>query len=199
MQLGKTIVGALIGAALGIGLLVVVFLIFHLDRVWLAVPVALLTGLGVRLLVSTSGHPSYARGALTGLFALMAYLFGWWVVAQVATAQSKDKPGARAERPAAAVAQADDAAEADDAEAGDAAEAAPAAPVAASRPAAASGGTSRPSMPRGWSPFDFIWLCVAGLIAYELGRGTGAAAPATTVEDESMPSGAATAGSHPDA
>jgi hypothetical protein len=199
MQLGKTIVGALIGAALGIGLLVVVFLVFHLDRVWLAVPVALLTGLGVRLLVSTSGHPSYARGALTGLFALVAYLFGWWVVAQVATAQSKNQPGVRAERAAPAVAQADDAAEGDDAEADDADEAAPAAPFAASRPAAASGGTSRPAMPRDFKTFDFIWLCVAALIAYELGRGTGGAAPVPTTEDEPMPSGAATAGAHPDA
>ena len=33
---------------------------------WLAIPVAMLTGLGVRMMVNTSGHASYVRSALTG-------------------------------------------------------------------------------------------------------------------------------------
>jgi hypothetical protein len=192
MQLGKTLIGAIIGAALGIALLVVVFLMFHIDRVWLAIPVALLTGLGVRMLVSTSGHASYLRGAITAVLALLAYLGGWSVVAQVAQMQAK-KPSSDLARPSVA-------AEADDAE-GEGADAAAAAvptpPPITERPLASAAGNQRPAMPRGFSTFDYIWLCVAGLIAYELGRGTGAApTPAPTTEPE--PTGAP-AGAHPDA
>jgi hypothetical protein len=193
MQLGKTIVGAIIGAAVGIALLVVVFLMFHIDRVWLAIPVALLTGLGVRLLVSTSGHASYLRGAITGVFALVAYLFGWWVVAQVAQAQAKNQvPGDRPK----AVAQRANTDEADDA-ADAAADPAPAPPPVAARPAGSAAG-QKPAMPRGFSTMDFIWLCVAGLIAYELGRGTGGAPAPAATETEPDPTGAP-AGAHPDA
>ncbi len=197
MQLGKSIIGAIIGAALGIALLVVVFLAFHIDRVWLAIPVALLTGLGVRLLVSTSGHASYLRGAITGVFALGAYLLGWWVVAQVAQAQAKNNSELGLERRAAVAQSAD----ADDDAADAAADPAPAPPpVAAERPAPRATANQKPAMPRGFSTMDFIWLCVAGLIAYELGRGTGAApAPTATTEDQVVPSGAAPAGAHPDA
>jgi hypothetical protein len=194
MQLGKTLVGAIIGAALGIALLVVVFLMFHIDRVWLAIPVALLTGLGVRLLVSTSGHASYLRGAITGVLALMAYLLGWWVVAQVAQAQAKNQvAGADRPRAVAQPANADDADDAADATT----EAAPAPAPVAARPAAGGAANQRPAMPRGFSTMDFIWLCVAGLIAYELGRGTGAS-PAPAVTSEPEPVGAP-AGAHPDA
>jgi hypothetical protein len=194
MQLGKTIVGAVIGAALGIALLVVVFLMFHIDRVWLAIPVALLTGLGVRLLVSTSGHASYLRGAITGVLALMAYLLGWWVVAQVAQAQAKNQvPGG--DRPRAVAQQANND-EADGAADG-AADTAPVPPPVAARPAASGAAGQKPAMPRGFSTMDFIWLCVAGLIAYELGRGTGAA-PAAAPTTEPEPTGAP-AGAHPDA
>jgi hypothetical protein len=45
---------------------------------------------------------------------------------------------------------------------------------------------------------DFIWLCIAGLIAYELGRGTGGAAPAPAPESEPETTGAPS-GAHPDA
>src|ERR1043166_9337125 len=65
MQFGKTLVGAIIGGALGIGLLILVYLQFGIDKMWMAIPVAVLTGLGVRMVVATSGHASYLRGAIT--------------------------------------------------------------------------------------------------------------------------------------
>ena len=92
MQLGKTIVGAIIGAAVGIGMLVAVYVAMGIDRFWLAIPFAIITGLGVRMLVSTAGHPSYARGVLTMLLALAAYVAGWMIVAKVATARATREP-----------------------------------------------------------------------------------------------------------
>ena len=85
MQLGKALVGAIIGAAVGIGMLVAVSVTTGIMGFWLAIPFAILTGLGVRLLVSTAGHPSYSRGVLTMLLAMAAYFAGWMVVAKVAT------------------------------------------------------------------------------------------------------------------
>ena len=55
MQLGKALLGAIIGAALGIGLLLAVYLLFDIDNVWLAIPFALITGLGVRMVAVHDG------------------------------------------------------------------------------------------------------------------------------------------------
>jgi hypothetical protein len=192
MQLGKALVGALIGAALGIGLLVVAFVVFHLDRVWLAIPVALLTGLGVRLLVSTSGHPSYLRGAITGAIALVAYLGGWYIAGPMATAKGKAEASAGMR-----VAAAADAEEGKPGEPADAAAPVETPPPIAARPAASGAGQKAP-IRRDFSTMDFIWLCIAGLIAYELGRGTGGAAPAPAPESEPETTGAPS-GAHPDA
>src|SRR5215216_3841827 len=105
MQLGKTLVGAIIGAALGIGLLIAVYLAFGIDKMWMAIPVALLTGLGVRMVAATSGHASYLRGAITVLLALGAYLGGLAITKAVANyrAESASKPSAprAAEEPSA--------------------------------------------------------------------------------------------------
>ena len=62
MQFGKTLVGAIIGAVLGIGLLIAVYLLAGIDKMWMAIPVAILTGIGVRMVAATSGHASYLRG-----------------------------------------------------------------------------------------------------------------------------------------
>jgi hypothetical protein len=188
MQLGKALVGAIIGAALGIGLLVAVFLLFQLDAVWLSIPVALLTGLGVRMLVSTSGHASYARGALTGLLALAAYLGGWFVVKEVAQASAN----APAKRPPPATQQADDEADENSDE-----------PAEASTPPLVQpivrdprGGAALRKAPQpGQSTMDYIWLAIAGLVAYELGRGSGPKPiESTEPAPEEVPQG-----THPDA
>src|SRR4051794_30184809 len=96
MQIGKTLVGAIIGAALGIALLIAVYFAFQIDKMWMAIPVAILTGLGVRMVVATSGHASYLRGALTVVLAMGAYLGGLAITRAVANHRaesvSKTKP-----------------------------------------------------------------------------------------------------------
>jgi hypothetical protein len=166
MQFGKALIGAIIGAALGIGLLIAVYLLFQIDHVALAIGVALLTGLGVRTLVSTTGHASYTRGALTGILALAAYVGGWLLVAEVAKAMAARTPK---RAPAAAAQKADQ--DADQA-------AAPAGEAAVPEPQPIGRGPTGAAAPKavapGQNPLDYVWLAIAALVAYELGRGTGA-------------------------
>jgi hypothetical protein len=195
MQLGKTLVGAIIGGAVGIIVLAAIFLIFQPDGHWLAIAVALLTGLGVRMMVSTHGHASYVRGGLTAILALAIYLVGWIVVSKVANASFA---AGRAGATKAATAKSDEAAkEPEEGKTEDTVEPVEQ-PKAAATPAPAPGGAMRGGpKPREFSPLDFIFLCVAGFIAYELGRGSGSSAPGT--EEESAPAEHVPAGTHPDA
>jgi len=200
MQLGKALVGAIIGAVLGIVFLIVIYLSpLQLDAVWLAIPVALLTGLGVRMLVKTGGHASYLRGAMTGILALAAYLAGWFIVAGLAQQRASAAAQASPNLPAVEAPASDDAAEEATKEGKEEAAAAPAQPAAeavATRPRAADAiANQRAAMPKTWSTLDFIWLCAAGLIAYELGRGSGNKTVATSENDApTVPQGV-----HPDA
>ena len=168
MQLGKTLVGAIIGGALGISALIAIYFATQIDQAWLAIVVAVLTGLGVRWMVSTKGHASYARGGLTAILALVAFVVGTMLVAELATRQAaaaakKPVPKASADQPAE---------EAREDDAGEAESAPPPADMPVDRTAMT--GTPRPGNPnRGSSPMDYIWLAVAGLVAYELGRGSG--------------------------
>ena len=167
MQFGKTLVGAIIGAALGILLLIVVYRRFEIDNMWMAIPVSLLTGLGVRMVAATGGHASYLRGAITVLLAMAAYFGGLKISQAVAThranAVAKVAPvQSRSEEPA----------DADDAKDQAAPEAKPveAAPVAPVKLDPSAHGAA----PQGpISTWDFLSLAVAALVAYELGRGSG--------------------------
>jgi hypothetical protein len=187
MQLGKALVGAIIGAALGIGLLIAVYLLFQIDHVALAIGVALLTGLGVRTLVSTTGHASYTRGAVTGILALAAYVGGWLLVAELAKAHAAAAPRRPAVAAKVAEKQADEPADATDQ-----------APVV-EEPQQFDRQPPGPGVPKsaapGQNPLDYVWLAIAALVAYELGRGTGA----KPVEAAEEPLEDAPAGAHPDA
>jgi hypothetical protein len=147
------------------------------------------TGLGVRALVSTSGHASYTRGALTAILALAAYVGGWFVVAEVAKARARSAP-----KPAVAAA----AAKASEEGAEKDAEPAPAAPLVEPVRPIERGPTGQ-AMPKsatpGQNPLDYVWLAIAGLVAYELGRGTGA--KPVVVGEETVTE--VPVGTHPDA
>jgi hypothetical protein len=199
MQLGRTIVGAIIGAAIGIAVMVAVYLAFGLDTVWLALPVAILTGLGVRTMVATGGHASYLRGAVTGALALGAYLFGWNVVANFAQHRASAAAEAtRFEQPADAGDKTDEDAKADEEKAEvEKAEPPKTAPIRP-RPRPASGSMNRANAPTSLSTLDFIVLCISALIAYELGRGT-APKVMVTAGEETPPSSDVPQGTHPDA
>src|SRR3954451_12512405 len=90
MQPARTLIGAAVGAALGVGLLMAAYRIRGLDAVWLAIPFALLTGIGVRVALGGHARANYFRGAITALIALGAYLGGWFLVAAVAQHNAAD-------------------------------------------------------------------------------------------------------------
>jgi hypothetical protein len=195
MQLGRTIAGAIIGGAIGIGVMVALYLSpLNLESVFLALLVAVLTGLGVRMMVATRGHASYLRGAVTCALALGAYLLGWNAVAHFA--QQNAAKAAEASRVAPAADAGDDAAnEAGDADPTKADDAEPveSAKAAATQPRAGVG--RKGSMQTGSSVLDIAALCLSALVAYELGRGS--APKAMTVAETPPPE--VPQGVHPDA
>jgi hypothetical protein len=208
MQLGKSLVGALLGAVVGVILLIAVHMQWGLDRNWLAIPVAILTGLGVRALATTYGHESYLRGAITALIALGAFMFGMDRAAKIAVSRAvnanaatlpevtapplegvgatdTEKPTTDPATPADPNAAAEDAAKsADAAEQNDAAaDATPTAKESAQQvakpPASPAQNVDnvdnkilRPNPAQQPSTLDYVWLAVAGLVAYQLGRGS---------------------------
>jgi hypothetical protein len=208
MQLGKTLVGAVIGGLVGAAVCVAITKFTGWDKMWLAILVALLTGIGVRLLVDTRGHASYARGALTAILAVGAYFLSFWASTLITTkgaAAREINAQAGVRQPADEAA--DDAADgdaADDAADGEAAEAAdgdtedagdeaadddvPAAPATTRQRSDPAAGVLRPQRPPERSPWEYIALGVAALIAYQLGRGSEGprtyAADGTAVRDE---------------
>ena len=73
MQLGKALVGAVIGSAIGVGLILAIYYAIALDHTALAILVAVCAGLGVRALVTTTAHVSDLRGVLTCVVAILAF------------------------------------------------------------------------------------------------------------------------------
>ncbi|HEX4414093.1 MAG TPA: hypothetical protein VH107_10730 [Lacipirellulaceae bacterium] len=185
MQFAKSLVGAIIGAAVGIALL---FAIYRFsDGFWSAIPFAILTGLGVRMAVTTGGHPSYARGALTAIIALAAYIGGLSLVAYTATA--------RANAPVAHVAAADQSSEGKgDGENKDADAAASQIAETKTNTMPTEGHRGPIVGPQQFNTWNFVWLGIAAFVAYELGRGSDAA----TAYSEPAATPIA-AGAHPDA
>ena len=189
MQFGKSLVGALVGGAVGIAALIAIYLLTGWDKAWLAILVAIITGAGVRWAANTTGHASYARGALTALIAILAFLAWYPIQAQLTVRGNLAKPilpnrAAPETEPANTEAAAEPAETADEDEVAEpaATEAAPAAdavaPPAGEGPILAPAARAKPPAQQ-FSTWDFLWLCIAGLIAYELGRGTAAATPAS--------------------
>jgi hypothetical protein len=203
MQLGKSLVGAVIGGLVGAAVCVAITKFTGWDKMWLAILVALLTGIGVRMLVDTRGHASYARGALTAILAVAAYFLSFWASTLITTkgAAAREINAQAGARQAAAddaaadnaadndaadgeAANADDAADTDAAD-GKAADAADGETDDANDEAADEAAPANPqqqpervvNLPRNQrpperSPWEYLALAVAALVAYQLGRGS---------------------------
>lgn len=169
-RLGSTVVGGLLGAAIG----VVMHLVLETglagtrpyEAIWFALAIGGLTGLGVRM--ANKGHMtrSYTRGAVSGVVALLAILASTFLIAQVMSrreALNKAKPIAAAQAAAA------------NAEANGAAADAAAEPAAAplqdpAAQAGVAGMIGRPGADK-LNPWQFVFMAAGALVAYELGRG----------------------------
>lgn len=175
MQFCKSFLGAVVGAAVGVGVLLALYMVLHIDKVWLAIPFAIVTGLGVRACGGTAGRASYVRGAMTMLIALAGYIGGWWLVAQVASAQANSagkRGSAASEKDSGDAVKSDAAGDKARETDGKGDQAIPSMEDMMAKDLGAHSG--RGMSPSGFgSPLDMIWLGIAALVAYEMGRGSG--------------------------
>lgn len=167
-RLAPTLVGALIGAAIGVGLHLVLETGIAGTRpyeaIWFALIIGLLTGFGVRM--ANKGHMgrSYARGAVSGVVALAAIVISTFLISRVMATREIAKPG----KPVAAAAQAEgDEAPEDAADVAAAPEALEEGPL---QRIGATGVIGRPGADK-LNPWQFVFMAAGALIAYELGRG----------------------------
>jgi hypothetical protein len=172
--LASAIVGGVIGAAVGVGLHAVLetsVLKVPGGASWFAIAIGLLTGIGVRM--ASGGHleRSYMRGAISGLIALGAIVASSFVIKEVMSRREVAVKSGVAPAAAAKDAATDDA-ESDDADAK--ADEEPAEEPAVAKDAAPPVGTGI-GAPRARatdvSPWQFVFMALGGLVAYELGRG----------------------------
>jgi hypothetical protein len=193
--LGPAVLGGIIGAAVGVGLNVVLegaFLGRRIEASWFPVVIGVLTGLGVRLANRHHMNRSYARGAVSALIALAAIVASSFAIKEVMArreTQAKATPNASAPK-----ADADEAA--DDA-AGEGAAAEAAAPEPMPDRESAGGRTGvigQPKGPNDINPWQFVFMALGALVAYELGRGPD---PAKRAAVEAQPEEPLVAGTDP--
>jgi hypothetical protein len=164
MQLGKTLLGAVIGSAIGVGLILAIYYAFALDHTGLAVLLAVFAGLGVRMLVDTKSHASYLRGALTCVVAILAFAGCKFLIADLAARGAFAKPM----KPM--IARPVEEATEQDATASEPAQPAEARPPIPTQLMGGEVGMTRPK--QSFSPVDIILLSIAALVAYTMGRGS---------------------------
>jgi hypothetical protein len=183
MGVGPTLLGGIVGAAVGVALHTLLetgTLGKPIEASWFAIVIGLLTGLGVRQANRTHMERSYLRGALSGIIALAAIYGSTVVIAEV----MKKRDQAMVMKSATAAAET---AEASDA----AAEGDDAAAAEAETPAADADRTMNPALANGvvgnpragdLNPWQFVFMALGALVAYEFGRGVGAPKPAEPVD-----------------
>lgn len=208
MQFQRALIGGLLGGVIGVAVLVASRFLLGVEHAAMAIVVALAVGIGVRSMVATRGHASYARGALAGLLAILAFLGGELLVVEIvgkqAVANREPSSGKIAPPPSRPL----EGSSSEEIESGDesvveleqpATDAS--APTAQrhesqeqtestaprTRPRLANGAVAPPRVRRGLSKLDYLLLCVAAFIAYELGRGSGTKAPAEAKVDPPAP------------
>jgi hypothetical protein len=170
-SLGPTILGGLIGAAVGIAVHVAIETGGGMrwqprEAAWFAIVIGLLTGLGVRQMNKHHMERSYLRGAVSAIIALAAIVLSTVLISKVMEhydALSKNKQVAAKAPETNDAAKEDNAAEAPKTE--------PAAEPAATAPAGPmAGGVGRIRQDK-LNPWQFVFMAVGALAAYELGRG----------------------------
>jgi hypothetical protein len=181
--LGPTLLGGIVGAAVGIGLHVVletgILGTQPVEASWFAVIIGLLTGLGVRQANKHHMERSYVRGAISGFIALGAIVLSTILISKVMARRDALSIG----KPVAAAVETKQEAE----DEGDDAAAAPAEPVAQPVADRGAAGPASPLGRRGpekMNPWQFVFLALGALVAYEFGRGADPAKRAAAAAPE---------------
>jgi hypothetical protein len=168
MRFGPTLIGAVVGAAVGVVLHLTLEVFGGVEAPWFAVIIGLLVGLCVRKFdKSCAGHVSYVRGAIAGLIALGAIVGSTYVLGAALTKQAA-LVGAKPIPVTEGSAQADVASENILEQAS---EIDPDMVEAPTKPILGAG--ARLVERRGdFSVLQFTFIALGTFIAYELGRGT---------------------------
>ncbi|MBX3432683.1 MAG: hypothetical protein KF847_05135 [Pirellulales bacterium] len=185
--MGQTILGGVIGAAVGLAANIGLEIATTKEMIWFPVIIGLLTGLGVRQLNKSSAmhHASYLRGAIAAAIALAA-IAGAPKVKSMVIAR---KGAAEVAKATAAPKAGEETTEEGEAAEGEAADA-PAIPEGP-RPGAigqiglgkAPGGPGEPDI------WQAVFMAVGAFLAYEFARGAGAPAPVAAPSDQAAPEG----------
>lgn len=170
MGLGPAIIGGIVGAAIGILIQVAFEVGGNIQAPWGAIIIGALTGLGVRLATAKLPSPSYARGALALLLGLGAIFASPYAVqraiARKAEAQklalSTIKSGKAASKE-----NGQDSADAKDSGVPEAERE----DLPGAVPVHGAGGNKLAVRPKGNDLWQFIYMAVGALLAYEFGRG----------------------------
>jgi hypothetical protein len=177
MGLGPTLIGALVGAAVGIGLHQFLEVGMGIEARWFAIVIGILTGLGVRQAnKSLAGRVSYLRGAISAVVALAAIVGS----IQLVSVLMAKKDAAKGKAVVVAKARPAEAADVDSADPA-ADEAAPARAAEPAPAAAPTGGGSsgKVAVADQLDTMQFVYMALGALLAYHFGRGSeSAAAPA---------------------
>lgn len=183
----SAVVGGVLGAAVGVGLHAVLetsVLKAPGGAAWFAIAIGLLTGIGVRMASGAHLDRSYVRGAISGLIALGAIVASSFVIKEIMSrrevaVKSDVAPAAAAQDAATDDAKADDAdAKADEEPAEEPTVAKGAAPPVGMGIGAPKAGATDVS------PWQFVFMALGGLVAYELGRGVDHSKRIGSVPDE---------------
>lgn len=174
MGVGPTLLGGIVGAVVGVALHTVLetgMLGKPIEASWFAIIIGLLTGLGVRQANRTHMERSYLRGAISGVIALAAIYGSTAVIAVV----MKNRDQAIASKPTASADVAEDSADDADSDATTTAEAeTPAEENDRSINPAFAGGVVGNPRAGDLNPWQFVFMALGTLVAYEFGRGVGA-------------------------
>jgi hypothetical protein len=188
--LGSALLGGIIGAAVGVGLNVVLetgMLGTRVEASWFAVVIGVLTGFGVRMACRGCMERNYARGAVAGLIALAAIVASSFAIREVMK-RREVAPSSVAKAPAEKADGASDAGESDDDAAADAAIEEPANDDrAAKSPRPVAIGAGPPKGPSDLNPWQFVFMALGGLVAYELGRGADPSKRADVADGQPAP------------
>ena len=188
MGIGPTLLGGIVGAAVGVALhtaLETGMLGKPVEASWFAIIIGLLTGLGVRQANRTHMERSYLRGAISGIIALAAIYCSTLVIAEV----MKKRDQAIASKPAATADGAEESADETQDEAATAEAETPTEENDRSINPAFAGGVVGNPRAGAWSPWQFVFMALGTLVAYEFGRGAGTpkgVGPVDTAPPEGM-------------
>lgn len=175
MGVGPTLLGGIVGAAVGVGLHALLetgLVAKPVEASWFAIVIGVLTGVGVRQANRAHMERSYLRGAISGVIALAA-IYGSSVL--IAEIMKKRDLAITAKPVAASSGEIDDEAsdgEADEATTAEGETSAEADAEKTMNPALAAGVAGNPRA-GDLNPWQFGFMALGALAAYELGRGAG--------------------------